>query len=132
MKNTILLTMALVFTACSENSDTKQQVVQKEVFQKTKKIQTPVHKETNISKVSVKSPVQVYVKCAGCHGQNAEKSALGKSKIIQGWDAEKIRAALNGYKNDTYGGTMQGLMRGQVMPLSEADIISVSEYISKL
>ena len=37
-------------------------------------------------------------KCASCHGQMAEKSALGKSNVIAGWDVAKIVDALKGYK----------------------------------
>ncbi len=74
----------------------------------------------------------IYKACAGCHGANGEKVALGKSKVIQGWEVSKVIDALNGYKNGTYGGAMKGLMKGQVLKLSNEDIKDVSEYISKL
>ncbi|MFA7084322.1 MAG: c-type cytochrome [Arcobacteraceae bacterium] len=69
--------------------------------------------------------------CAACHGATAEKSALGKSQIIQGWEASKIEAALNGYKDGSYGGPMKGVMKGQVARLSEADIKDLAGQISK-
>jgi len=69
--------------------------------------------------------------CASCHGANAEKAALGKSQIIKGWEASKIEAALLGYKNDTYGGAMKGVMKGQVARLSDADIKDLALQISK-
>jgi cytochrome c553 len=72
----------------------------------------------------------LYKKCAGCHGVNAEKAALGKSKIIKGWDAEKIVASLQGYKDGTYGGAMKGVMKGQVASMSEADMKALAEYIA--
>ena len=28
----------------------------------------------------------LYKKCAGCHGANGEKKALGKSLVIKGWE----------------------------------------------
>lgn len=71
-------------------------------------------------------------KCASCHGQQAEKSALGKSQVIAGWDAAKTEAALNGYKAGTYGGAMKGLMAGQVGILDEEQIKALSEFISTL
>lgn len=74
----------------------------------------------------------LYKKCAGCHGAAAEKSALNKSQIIQGWDAAKIAESLKGYKAGTYGGPMKGLMKGQIATYSDADIQAVSDYISKL
>lgn len=74
----------------------------------------------------------LYKACAGCHGANGEKSALGKSKVITGWDVAKTEAALKGYKDGSYGGAMKGLMKGQVSRLSDADIKLVSEHIASL
>lgn len=74
----------------------------------------------------------IYKACAGCHGINGEKSALGKSEIINTWDANKIEVALKGYKSGTYGGVMKGVMKGQVSRLDEADIKAVSSFISNL
>ncbi|MBW6488626.1 MAG: c-type cytochrome [Sulfurimonas sp.] len=79
-----------------------------------------------------KSGAVLYQACAGCHGADASKSALGKSQIIKGWDAAKIAASLHGYKAGTYGGAMKSLMVGQVTKLSDEDIKTLSEHISKL
>ena len=73
---------------------------------------------------------KLFSKCAGCHGRNAEKSALGKSKIIAGWKPSKMEYALYGYKNGTYGGSMKGLMKGQVADLSNYQIRLLAEFIS--
>jgi len=73
----------------------------------------------------------LYKRCAGCHGVNGEKAALGKSQIIKGWEVEKTVAALKGYKEGTYGGTMKGVMKGQVASMSEADMTAIAEFISK-
>jgi len=75
---------------------------------------------------------ELFKKCVSCHGANAEKSALGKSQIIQGWDKAKTVTALKGYKDGTYGGAMKAIMKGQVAPYSDADIEAVSAYISTL
>ncbi|WP_458700666.1 c-type cytochrome [Sulfurospirillum sp. 1307] len=74
----------------------------------------------------------LYKKCSACHGAKAEKKALNKSHVIQGWDKEKIVSALKGYKDGSYGGAMKGLMKGQVSSYSDEDIQKVAEYISKL
>lgn len=74
----------------------------------------------------------LFLKCAGCHGKNAETHALGKSQKIGEWDESKIENALLGYKNGTYGGDMKGIMKGQVMNLSETDIKALANYISKI
>ncbi len=73
-----------------------------------------------------------FKKCTACHGAKAEKKALGKSAIIQGWKADKVVTALKGYKDGTYGGAMKGVMKGQVLHLSDADIEAVAAYIETL
>ncbi|WP_428023071.1 c-type cytochrome [Arcobacter sp.] len=74
----------------------------------------------------------LYKACASCHGQNAEKAALGKSQIIQGWEKEKVISALNGYKDGSYGGAMKGVMKGQVSKLDDKKIDALATYISTL
>ncbi|RLA82115.1 MAG: cytochrome c [Epsilonproteobacteria bacterium] len=74
----------------------------------------------------------LYKKCIACHGVKAEKKALNKGQIIQGWDAAKIEASLKGYKAGTYGGAMKGLMKGQVASYDDAKIAAVAKYISTL
>lgn len=74
----------------------------------------------------------LYLKCAGCHGQNAEKAALGKSKVIKGWEASKVVKALKGYKDGTYGGVMKGVMTGQVNNLSDEEVDALGAYVSSL
>ena len=62
--------------------------------------------------------------CKGCHGQNFEKKALGKSKIVSNMTKQAVSDSLVGYKNGTYGGPMKGVMKGQVARYSEADLKS--------
>lgn len=62
--------------------------------------------------------------CKGCHGQNWEKAALGKSKIVKDMSKSEVSKALVGYKNGTYGAAMAGVMKGQVAKYSEADLSS--------
>ena len=71
-------------------------------------------------------------KCAACHGASFEKSALNKSKIIKGWKSDKVVAALQGYKAGTYGGAMKGLMKGQVISYSDAQLKILGDYIESL
>ncbi len=76
--------------------------------------------------------VSAYTKCKACHGSNAEKKALGTSKIIAGWDAAETVKAMNGYKDGSYGGAMKGVMKGQAASMSDADIANVAAYIATL
>jgi len=73
-----------------------------------------------------------YKKCAGCHGIDASKKALGKSKVIANMKSEDIVMALKGYKDGSYGGSMKGLMKGQAVNLSDNDIKELSTYIVSL
>ncbi|MCV6611015.1 MAG: c-type cytochrome [Amphritea sp.] len=74
----------------------------------------------------------LYAKCVQCHGEQAEKAAMGKSEVIKGWPADKTVAALKGYKDGSYGGAMKGLMTAQVSTLDDAAMQSVAEYIAGL
>lgn len=70
-------------------------------------------------------------KCASCHGANGETAAMGKSKIIKDLTKAEFVAAMNGYKDGSYGGAMKGLMKGQVTTLSDADIQEIAAKIAK-
>jgi cytochrome c553 len=72
----------------------------------------------------------LYKKCAGCHGANGEKAALGKSKIIANMTEQEIVDSLQGYKDGTYGGAMKGVMKGQVASLKDKDIEALATYIT--
>lgn len=72
-----------------------------------------------------------YADCAACHGQKGEKKALGKSQVIKGWSADKIVAAMKGYKDGSYGGAMKAVMIAPAKKLSDADIQALAQEISK-
>lgn len=74
--------------------------------------------------------IDLYIKCAACHGKNGEKKALGTSQIIKGWSVEQTVSALKGYKNKTYGGSMKTVMTSQVVTLSDEDIESLAQLIA--
>ena len=69
--------------------------------------------------------------CKGCHGQNFEKKALGKSKVVSDMTHADIAVAMKGYKAGTYGGPMKGLMKGQVAKYSDADLDAFALTIGK-
>jgi cytochrome c553 len=111
-----------------EKVQAKVQDVKKEVKEKVQ----DVKKEVQAKISSSSDGAALFTPCKGCHGTDASKKALGKSAVIKGWDENKIFEALNGYKNGTYGGTMKGLMVGQVKSLSEDKLKSLAKYISTL
>lgn len=69
--------------------------------------------------------------CKGCHGQNWEKVALGKSKVVKNMSKQEIIDSLKGYQNGTYGGAMKAVMLGQVKKLNDADITAIAEDAKK-
>lgn len=64
--------------------------------------------------------------CAGCHGQNYELAAMGKSKIVKDMSLKEIVKALKGYKAGTYGDTLKQVMVNQVKNLKDSDIEAIS------
>ena len=69
--------------------------------------------------------------CAGCHGADFAKKAMGKSKVVSEMTKADIETALKGYKDGSYGGAMKGLMKGQVAKLSDDDIKAIAEKFGK-
>ena len=133
--------VAVAFTACGEDKKpvVEETVAKTETVAPVAKVETETAVEKTV-KTETAAPVatseasdgaKLYGKCAGCHGADAEKPALGKSQIIAGWDSAKIEEALHGYKDGSYGGAMKGLMKGQIAALSDADIKALAEFISK-
>lgn len=118
-----------------EDVTEKAKEAKEQVFAKAEEVKDKVAAKVQEVKQAVStqaSGATLYQVCAGCHGADASKAALGKSQIIKGWDAKKIAAALHGYKAGTYGAAMKSVMVGQVSKLSDGDIKALSEYISKL
>ena len=72
-----------------------------------------------------------YAKCAGCHGADGGKKALGKSLIIKDMSKADFVSALKGYKDGSYGGPMKGLMKGQVMSMDEVTMQAIADKIAK-
>lgn len=71
-------------------------------------------------------------RCAACHGQSAEKKALGHSQVIAGWESAKVVEALTGYQGGSYGGSMKAMMQAQVKSLNPHQIEALAVRISRL
>lgn len=75
----------------------------------------------------------VKTKCMACHGLNMEKSAMGKSAIVNTFTSAKIKEDLEGYKSgklNQHG--MGAVMQAQAKTLSDADIDALAKYIPTL
>ncbi len=144
MKIVISAVLAFFLIGCSsDDSKQVQKVEPTQVVQEAEEemvvqevdedpVEVGVVEDVVVAETIVEDGAEIYNACSSCHGVNAEKSALGKSKIIRGWDANEVSTALNGYIDGSYGGVMKGLMKAQASKLSDEDIEIVSEYISTL
>lgn len=158
MKIILSVVLIALLVGCSDENVAKQKSVEtKEVetvtskvvqetekVEETKKIVKPVQKEhkkvittekkvpkaeTKIISSAAVDGKKLFMKCVSCHGSKAEKKALNKSQIIQGWSVAKTSKALHGYKDGTYGGSMKTVMQGQVKSYSDEEIQAVAKYI---
>lgn len=74
----------------------------------------------------------LYGKCAGCHGADGAKKALGTGHPLKGMSSADLSKAMNGYKAKSYGGEKKAIMESQAQALSAEEIEALSSYISKL
>jgi cytochrome c553 len=140
MKYLLPLFICVVFTACNDSSSTQntQASSDSNTANQTQNVQTSTLSEVNTTASTTEinstqtSGEIIFGKCKSCHGMNAEKSALGASQVIKGWDAAKIENTLHGYQNGTYGGSMKPVMAAQVKSLSDDEIKKVAKYIHSL
>lgn len=124
---------ALLLLGCSGQTDNTEKTEAPSTTQKA--VPTTSHSLPGVAQTAetVKEDgASLYKKCISCHGAKAEKAALGKSQIIAGWDMAQTEAALKGYKDGNYGGSMKNLMQGQVKTLNDEQITKLAEYINKL
>ena len=115
MRKIFLIVFALLFVACSSNVAYIEQKANIQV-------------SSSVNKLGEK----VYEKCIDCHGTHGEHIALGKSKVIRGWEAKRVSDALYRFKDDSYSGTMKKVIQSKISNLSDEEIEQVSLYVSKL
>ena len=72
----------------------------------------------------------LYGKCAGCHGADGAKKALGTGQPLKGLSAADLSKALNGYKAKTYGGAKKEIMEARAAQLSSADIQALAKFVA--
>jgi cytochrome c553 len=135
----VLIASVLVFwlSGCNDTQTTSpKQTESKEMVKSQAKVDVkekqPKGIENTVAPARTITGKSLYMKCTSCHGMDASKKALGKSKVIRGWSIEKLTKAIKGYQDGSYGGDMKSVMKGQVKDFNAVDIHILSEYISKL
>lgn len=66
--------------------------------------------------------------CKSCHGVDGSNAAM--SKPLKGMPKEEVKAALLGYKAQTYGGKKKAMMERVAKPLSDEEIEALAAYIA--
>jgi len=152
MKNSFIIITILLFllTSCTEDKEVKkeqktEQTSQMQTKQEVIKVAENTKENKEYPKVEPKIDEKIveevkkivdaedmFKVCASCHGPKGEKEALGKSQAITGWDKDRTIRALNGYKNETYGGIMKGIMKQYVQTKTKEEIEALADFISKL
>ena len=67
--------------------------------------------------------------CTGCHGENFDKPAMGISRIVKDLNESEILTALQGYKSDTRGGSMQEVMNHHISKFSNKQLDEIITMI---
>lgn len=94
---------------------------------------TPQLSQNTLDKNIINQMGKLYIqKCAMCHGDYAEKAALGKSEIISKFSEQQIKDALHGYKRGTFGGDYKANMIAVLRTLNDEQIDNLAAYISSM
>ncbi len=117
-------------TKVEKKSEVKQEAPKAEDKKAEVKQEAPKVEEKKAEVKESSSTVNITA-CAGCHGANFEKKAMGVSKVVKDMTKADIVKALKGYKDGSYGGAMKGIMKGQVTSLDNATIEAIANKIGK-
>lgn len=73
------------------------------------------------------------LRCSGCHGKDATKSAFGKSGIVAKLDEKEALQILRNYQNGSYAhGSTANTMKGRAIALSDQEVLELARYINSL
>ncbi|MDR2034626.1 MAG: c-type cytochrome [Helicobacteraceae bacterium] len=73
------------------------------------------------------------LRCSGCHGKDASKSAFGKSGIISELDEKRTMEILSSYQNGVYAhGSTANTMKGRAVALSNQEVLELARYIDSI
>ena len=86
-----------------------------------------------IATISVSANPQgkkLYAKCAGCHGDNGQKKALGKSDLLVGKSRALLEKEMNGYKMGILNMHGLGGMKRELMrDYTQKEISNMAQHI---
>jgi cytochrome c553 len=75
----------------------------------------------------------IALRCSGCHGKDASKSAFGKSDIVARLTEKEALEILSSYQNGAYAhGSTANVMKGRAIALSDQEVLELARYINSL
>ena len=74
----------------------------------------------------------VYARCAGCHGADGTKRAMGLATPLAGQSSLQLLEKLEGYVDGTYGGSKKTIMVNTLKRLTPEQLREVADYIAGL
>lgn len=72
----------------------------------------------------------LYTQCAGCHGEDGGKAALGAARPVKGQTADALYGKLKGYAEGSYGGSKKAVMVGIAKKLSDGDMRALAAHMA--
>lgn len=70
--------------------------------------------------------------CAGCHGADGAKSAMGFAKPVKGQKADELLKKLVGYQDGSYGGEKKAMMNSAVKKYTAEELKALADYMATL
>ena len=72
----------------------------------------------------------LYAQCAGCHGEDGGKAALGAARPVKGQTADALYGKLKGYADGSYGGSKKAVMAGIAKKLSDEAMRALAAHMA--
>jgi len=73
----------------------------------------------------------LYRMCAGCHGADGSKLAMGVGEPIKGQSAEQLYKNMKGYLDGSFGGSKKSVMINIMKRLNDEQIKTLADHIAK-
>ncbi|MBU1002189.1 MAG: cytochrome C [Proteobacteria bacterium] len=72
----------------------------------------------------------LYARCAGCHGADGSKQAMGVSIVLKGQSAVELEKKMQGYLDGSYGGAKKMIMTNTLKKLDPEQLKELAAQIA--
>lgn len=89
---------------------------------------------TYIASMKIKQGSEVFaLRCSGCHGKDASKSAFGKSGKVSNLTEPELIRVLRNYQSGVYAhGSTANAMKGRAISLNDNEIDALARFVDTL